>query len=167
MKVEGRAEGFAARDGASCFHRRRRSKKERSRSCQGNQKLRCVWELVEGQDTAVADADEDTQKLVKLVHLLLYIAQPLECNSGSGVWWEKRKKGVGTAAGWPGQRCINASPPQTKIAVRNVGVTAISAGAQQLHSLATGDHLAEPSAIKKMPDSMGECLRCSAISDRH
>ncbi|RWW25891.1 hypothetical protein GW17_00009748, partial [Ensete ventricosum] len=68
MKVEGGAESFAGRDGASCgFHRRRRrSKKERrSCSCHSNQKLRCVWELVEGQDTADADADEDTEKLVK------------------------------------------------------------------------------------------------------
>ncbi|RZR94525.1 hypothetical protein BHM03_00023231 [Ensete ventricosum] len=71
MKVEGGAESFAGRDGASCgFHRRRRrSKKERrSCSCHSNQKLRCVWELVEGQDTADADADEDTEKLVKIEH---------------------------------------------------------------------------------------------------
>lgn len=73
MKVEGGAECFAGRDVASCFHRRRRSKKERSCSgkegscsCYSNQKLRCVWELVEGQDTADADADEDTEKLVKV-----------------------------------------------------------------------------------------------------
>ncbi|THU72133.1 hypothetical protein C4D60_Mb04t08890 [Musa balbisiana] len=74
MKVEGGAECFAGRDVASCFHRRRRSKKERSCSgkegscsCYSNQKLRCVWELVEGQDTADADADEDTEKLVKII----------------------------------------------------------------------------------------------------
>ncbi|RRT69826.1 hypothetical protein B296_00032223 [Ensete ventricosum] len=77
MKVEGGAESFAGRDGASCgFHRRRRrSKKERrSCSCHSNQKLRCVWELVEGQDTADADADEDTEKLVKIpVMARLYV----------------------------------------------------------------------------------------------